>query len=61
MNDSDIEKLNSLMSDSNSIEEQRKSLKEESAYADAARMILQDTGIKTKVIEGKYEKIYCNW
>ena len=48
---SDIEKLNSLMSDSNSIEEQRKSLKEESAYADAARMILQDTGIKTKVIK----------
>ena len=39
------------MSDSDSIEVQRKSLKEERAYSDAARMILQDTGIKTKVIK----------
>ena len=51
VNDSDVEKLNNLMSDSDSIEVQRKSLKEERAYSDAARMILQDTGIKTKVIK----------
>ena len=51
VNDSDVEKLNNLMSDSDSIEVQRKSLKEERAYSDAARLILQDTGIKTKVIK----------
>jgi DNA repair exonuclease SbcCD ATPase subunit len=39
------------VSDSDSIETQRKSLKEERAYSDAARMILQDTGIKTKIIK----------
>jgi len=51
VNDSDIEKLSNLVSDSDSIETQRKSLKEERAYSDAARMILQDTGIKTKIIK----------
>ena len=51
LKDSDIEKLNNLVSDSDSIEVQRKSLKEERVYSDAARAILQDTGIKTKIIK----------
>ena len=51
VSDSDIEKLTELKNDSDSIEVQRKSLKEEKSYSDAARAILQDTGIKTKVIK----------
>ena len=51
INDSDIEKLDTLKNDCESIETQRKSLKEENAYTDAARVILQDTGIKTKIIK----------
>ena len=51
VNDSDIEKLNNLVSDSDSIEVQRKSLKEERVYSDAARKILTDTGIKTQIIQ----------
>ena len=51
VSDSDIEKLTELKNNSDSIEVQRKSLKEEKSYSDAARAILQDTGIKTKVIK----------
>ena len=36
---------------SNNIEKQRKSLKEEKVYSEASRAMLQDTGIKTKIIK----------
>jgi len=51
VSDADKEKLETLKNDFEKIDNQRKDLKEEKAYIDAIRMILQDTGIKTKIIK----------
>ena len=49
--DSDIEKLKVLKSDIQHISEQRDKLKEDKVYHEAARSMLTDTGIKTKIIK----------
>ena len=49
--DADTEKLKTLRDAFTKIDDQRKGLKEEKTYIDAIRSILQDTGIKTKIIK----------
>ena len=51
VSDADTEKLENLKQTFTKIDEQRKHLKEEKSYIDAIRSILQDTGIKTKIIK----------
>ena len=51
VSDIDNEKLETLKDTFNKIDNQRKDLKEEKSYIDAIRSILQDTGIKTKIIK----------
>ena len=51
VNNSDEEKMKTLQEEFNSIESQRKDLKEEKVYKEASRAMLQDTGIKTKIIK----------
>ena len=51
VNNSDEEKMKTLQEEFNSIERQRKDLKEEKVYKEASRAMLQDTGIKTKIIK----------
>ena len=51
ISDADTEKLKNLKDTFAKIDEQRKHLKEEKSYIDAIRLILQDTGIKTKIIK----------
>ena len=47
----DEEKLKTLKSNFDNIEKQRKELKEEKVYKEASKAMLQDTGIKTKIIK----------
>ena len=47
----DFDKLNKLKEKMDGIEKERTSLKEEQSYGDAIRNMLQDTGIKTKIIK----------
>ena len=47
----DFDKLNKLKEKIDGIEKERTSLKEEQSYGDAIRNMLQDTGIKTKIIK----------
>ena len=49
--DVDTEKLKTLRDAFAKIDDQRKGLKEEKTYIAAIRSILQDTGIKTKIIK----------
>ena len=51
VSDADTEKLENLKQTFTKIDGQRKHLKEEKSYIDAIRSILQDTGIKTKIIK----------
>ena len=51
INNTDEEKLKILKNDFDNIEKQRKELKEEKVYKDASKAMLQDTGIKTKIIK----------
>jgi len=51
VSDADTEKLRNLREVFAKIDDQRKGLKEEKSYIDAIRSILQDTGIKTKIIK----------
>ena len=51
INNSDEEKLKILQDEFNTIEQNRKDLKEEKVYKEATRAMLQDTGIKTKIIK----------
>ena len=51
INNSDEEKLKTLQEEFSSIEKNRKDLKEEKIYKEATRAMLQDTGIKTKIIK----------
>jgi DNA repair exonuclease SbcCD ATPase subunit len=51
LNNSDEEKLNTLKKEYDDIELQKKSLREEKNYSEASRAMLQDTGIKTKIIK----------
>ena len=51
ISDADTEKLKNLKDTFAKIDEQRKHLKEEKSYIDSIRLILQDTGIKTKIIK----------
>ena len=51
INNSDEEKLKILQEEFNTIEQNRKDLKEEKVYKEATRAMLQDTGIKTKIIK----------
>jgi DNA repair exonuclease SbcCD ATPase subunit len=51
INNSDEEKLKTLQEEFNTIEKNRKDLKEEKIYKEATRAMLQDTGIKTKIIK----------
>ena len=48
---SDTDKLKNLKKEHDKIEVQRKSAKEERNYVEAAKIMLQDTGIKTKIIK----------
>ena len=48
---SDTDKLKNLKEEHGKIEVQRKSAKEERNYVEAAKVMLQDTGIKTKIIK----------
>ena len=48
---SDTDKLKNLKEEHGKIEVQRKSAKEERNYVEAAKIMLQDTGIKTKIIK----------
>ena len=47
----DMEKLKKLKKSLKSFEKQQLGLREEQSYAEAARSMLQDTGIKTKIIK----------
>ena len=47
----DFDKLNKLKEKMDGIEKERTSLKQEQSYGDAIRNMLQDTGIKTKIIK----------
>ena len=51
VNNSDEEKLKVLKEEFDGIEKNRKDLKEEKVYKEASRAMLQDTGIKTKIIK----------
>jgi len=51
ISNSDEEKMKTLQEEFNTIESQRKDLKEEKVYKEASRAMLQDTGIKTKIIK----------
>ena len=51
VNNSDEEKLKTLQEEFDGIEKNRKDLKEEKVYKEASRAMLQDTGIKTKIIK----------
>jgi DNA repair exonuclease SbcCD ATPase subunit len=51
INNSDEEKLKTLQEEFSGIEKNRKDLKEEKVYKEASRAMLQDTGIKTKIIK----------
>ena len=51
INNSDEEKLKTLQEEFSGIEKNRKDLKEEKIYKEATRAMLQDTGIKTKIIK----------
>ena len=51
INNSDEEKMKTLQKEFDDIEKQRKNLKEEKVYSEASRAMLQDTGIKTKIIK----------
>jgi len=51
INNSDEEKLKTLQEEFDTIEKNRKDLKEEKIYKEATRAMLQDTGIKTKIIK----------
>ena len=51
INNSDEEKLKTLQEEFNHIEQNKKELKEEKVYKEASRAMLQDTGIKTKIIK----------
>ena len=51
INNSDEEKLKILKTEFDDIEKNRKDLKEEKVYKEATRAMLQDTGIKTKIIK----------
>jgi len=51
INNSDEEKLKVLKTEFDGIEKNRKDLKEEKVYKEASRAMLQDTGIKTKIIK----------
>ena len=51
VNNSDEEKMKTLQKEFDDIEKQRKNLKEEKVYSEASRAMLQDTGIKTKIIK----------
>ena len=51
VNNSDEEKLKTLQEEFSGIEKNRKDLKEEKVYKEASRAMLQDTGIKTKIIK----------
>ena len=51
INNSDEEKLKTLQEEFNQIEKNKKELKEEKVYKEASRAMLQDTGIKTKIIK----------
>ena len=51
VNNSDEEKLKVLKTEFDGIEKNRKDLKEEKIYKEASRAMLQDTGIKTKIIK----------
>ena len=51
VNNEDEEKLRTLKVDFDNIEKQRKELKEEKVYKEASKAMLQDTGIKTKIIK----------
>ena len=48
---SDKDKLKELQKNLETIEEKRKKLKEDKTYAEAARAMLQDSGIKTKIVK----------
>jgi len=51
INNSDEEKLKVLKEEFGGIEKNRKDLKEEKVYKEASKTMLQDTGIKTKIIK----------
>jgi DNA repair exonuclease SbcCD ATPase subunit len=51
VSDTDLEKLEGLKENSRTIVKQRVKLKEDKVYAEASRAMLQDTGIKTKIIK----------
>ena len=51
IDNSDEEKLKKLQEEFDSIEKNRKDLKEEKVYKEASKAMLQDTGIKTKIIK----------
>jgi len=48
---SDYEKLKELKESLNTIKERKSKLREDMTYSEAARSMLQDTGIKTKIIK----------
>ena len=51
VSDNDLEKLEGLKENSKTIIKQRVKLKEDKVYSEASRAMLQDTGIKTKIIK----------
>ena len=51
INNTDEEKLRILKDEYDLVEKQRKDLKEEKVYKEASKAMLQDTGIKTKIIK----------
>ena len=51
INNTDEEKLKTLKGEYDLVEKQRKDLKEEKVYKEASKAMLQDTGIKTKIIK----------
>ena len=51
IDNSDEEKLKKLQEEFEDIEKNRKDLKEEKVYKEASKAMLQDTGIKTKIIK----------
>ena len=54
INNTDEEKLRILKDEYDLVEKQRKDLKEEKVYKEASKAMLQDTGIKTKIIKQYY-------
>ena len=51
VSEEDTKKLDKLKRDSIKIERQKTDLRDEKSYAEAIKLILQDTGIKTKIIK----------